>query len=109
MGEGNINSKIAIREYIRIAISQAVYKKIGEDGKEDFVGKIPICRGVIAFGKTLEECKVELLSTLEDWVEFGLKYGFDIPVIEGIDLNILADSYLDNEEIVCEQMETLQT
>jgi len=108
MKEENINSKIAIREYIRIAISQAVYKKIGENGKENFVGKIPICRDVIAFGKTLEECKTELLSTLEDWVEFGLRHGFDIPVVEGIDLNILADNYLDNEEITCEKMEALR-
>jgi len=48
------------------------------------------------------------LSTLEDWVEFGLKYGFDIPIVEGIDLNILADNYLDNEEMACEKMEALR-
>jgi predicted RNase H-like HicB family nuclease len=46
-------------------MSEAVYDK-PEDGT--FSGRIPLCKGVIAFGNTLRECEDELHSTLEDWI-----------------------------------------
>ena len=70
--------------YIENALSQAEYDKL-ED--ETFSGRIPSCKGVIAFGKTLRECENELRSTLEDWVLVGLKLGHPIPVLAGYDLN----------------------
>ena len=70
--------------YIENALSQAEYDKL-EDGS--FSGRIPVCKGVIAFGKTLSECEGELRSTLEDWVLVGLKLGHPIPVLAGYDLN----------------------
>jgi len=39
------------------------YDKL-EDGS--FVGRIPKCKGVIAFAKSLRECEDDLRSTLED-------------------------------------------
>jgi predicted RNase H-like HicB family nuclease len=56
-----------------------------EDGT--FVGRLPPCTGVIAFGATLRACQNELRSTLEDWILLGLKLGHSLPVIAGIDLN----------------------
>lgn len=73
-----------LSEYIQRAMSQAVYDKL-EDGT--FVGRIPSCTGVIAFGSTLHECENELHSTLEDWILVGLKLGHALPVIDDIDLN----------------------
>ena len=70
--------------YIESALSQAEYDKL-EDGT--FSGRIPSCRGVITFGKTLRECEEELRSTLEDWVLVGLKLNHSFPVIAGYDLN----------------------
>ena len=70
--------------YIKNALSQAEYDKL-EDGT--FSGRIPSCKGVIAFGKTLRECEDELRSTLEDWVLVGLKLGHPIPVLAEYDLN----------------------
>jgi predicted RNase H-like HicB family nuclease len=70
--------------YIENALSQAEYDKL-DDGT--FSGRIPSCRGVIAFGKTLRECEEERRSTLEDWVLVGLKLGHSLPVIAGFDLN----------------------
>jgi predicted RNase H-like HicB family nuclease len=70
--------------YIEHALSQAEYDKL-EDGT--FSGRIPSCKGVIAFGQTLRECEDELRSTLEDWVLVGLKLGHPIPVLSGYDLN----------------------
>jgi len=70
--------------YIEYALSQAEYDKL-EDGT--FSGRIPSCKGVIAFGRTLRECEDELRSSLEDWVLVGLKLGHHIPVLSGYDLN----------------------
>jgi predicted RNase H-like HicB family nuclease len=83
-----MSSKVATRyilsEYVEQAMAQAVYDKL-EDGT--FVGRIPSCKGVIAFGVTLRKCEEELRSTLEDWILLGLKLGHYLPVIGGIDLN----------------------
>ncbi|MCZ6492080.1 MAG: type II toxin-antitoxin system HicB family antitoxin [Acidobacteria bacterium] len=73
-----------LSEYLERAIAQAEFDKL-EDGT--FTGRLPGCKGVIAFGVTLGECASELRSTLEDWVIVGLKLGHPLPVIEGIDLN----------------------
>ncbi len=70
--------------YVTQALALAAYDKL-EDGS--FVGRIPPCSGVIAFGATLRECEDELRSTLEDWVLVGLKLGHPLPVIAEIDLN----------------------
>lgn len=60
------------------------YDKL-EDGT--FSGRIPKCKGVIAFAKSLRECEHELHSTLEDWILVGLKLGHRLPVINEISLN----------------------
>ncbi len=70
--------------YIENALSNAEYDKL-KDGT--FSGRIPLCQGVIAFGKTLKECEKELQSTLEDWILVGLKLGHHIPIIDEYDLN----------------------
>ncbi len=73
-----------LTDYIDRAMAKATYDKL-DDGS--FAGRIPLCKGVIAFGNTLRECENELRSTLEDWLLVGLKLRHPIPVIEGIDLN----------------------
>ncbi|OGG44384.1 MAG: hypothetical protein A3F84_01080 [Candidatus Handelsmanbacteria bacterium RIFCSPLOWO2_12_FULL_64_10] len=73
-----------LSEYVDQDMAQAVYDKL-EDGT--FAGRIPPCKGVVAFGTTLRECEDELHSTLEDWILIGLKLGHPLPVVAGIDLN----------------------
>jgi predicted RNase H-like HicB family nuclease len=73
-----------LSEYVEQAMTQAVYDKL-EDGS--FAGRIPSCKGVVAFGATLRECEDELHSTLEDWILVGLKLKHPLPVIGEIDLN----------------------
>ncbi len=73
-----------LSEYLDHAMAQADYDKL-EDGT--FCGRIPSCKGVIAFGTKLYECQTELRSTLEDWLLVGLRLGHPLPVISGIDLN----------------------
>ena len=73
-----------LSDYVKQAMSEAVYDKLEDD---TFVGRIPPCKGVLAFGATLRECEDELQSTLEDWILIGLKLGHSLPVIGDIDLN----------------------
>jgi len=76
--------RFVLTEYVSLLMGQAAYDKL-EDGT--FAGRIPQCKGVLAFGATLRECEDELHSTLEDWIFVGLKLRHPLPVIAGIDLN----------------------
>lgn len=73
-----------LTDYLDRALAQAEYDKL-EDGS--FSGRIPVCKGVVAFGTTLRDCEIELRSTLEDWVLLGLKLGHELPVIANLNLN----------------------
>ena len=76
--------RFVLTEYVDQLMARAVYDKL-EDGT--FAGRIPQCKGVVAFGNTLRVCADELRSTLEDWILVGLKLGHPLPVIGEIDLN----------------------
>jgi predicted RNase H-like HicB family nuclease len=73
-----------LTDYIQAAMRQAKYELM-ENRK--FFARIPSCRGLWAEGDTLEACREELQSTLEDWLLLGLQLGHKLPVIEGINLN----------------------
>jgi predicted RNase H-like HicB family nuclease len=73
-----------LSDYVELALEQAEYDKL-ED--KTFAGRIPPCKGVIAFAKTLRECENELRSSLEDWVLVGLKLGHELPILANINLN----------------------
>ncbi|MHC5612311.1 MAG: hypothetical protein ACYTXA_15195 [Nostoc sp.] len=45
--------RFILSDYVDRAIAQAIYDKL-EDGT--FAGRIPVCKGVIAFASTLREC-----------------------------------------------------
>ena len=77
-------SHYILSEYIEQAMKRAVYNEL-EDGTVS--GKIPPCKGVIAFSSTRSTCEVELRSVLEDWILLGLKLGHHLPSIVGVDLN----------------------
>ena len=74
-----------LTDYIRASMQKARYEILEDDGT--FYGEIPVCRGVWANEKTLEACREELESVLEDWVLFGLQRGDRLPVVDGISLN----------------------
>jgi hypothetical protein len=76
--------QFVLSEYLEGALEEAEYDKL-PDGT--FAGRIPACRGVVAFAPTLQACARELRSTLEDWLLLGLKLGHLLPVVRGIDLN----------------------
>lgn len=67
-----MTGQFILSDYLARASAQAEYDKL-EDGT--FFGRIPSCKGVVAFGSSLRECEDELRSVLEDWVLVGLKLG----------------------------------
>ncbi len=73
-----------IVEYLREAMRRAKYK-ILEDGT--YYGWIEELPGVWATAGTLEECREELESVVEDWLILGLKLGHHIIPLGDIDLN----------------------
>ena len=66
-----------LSEYIEQAMEEAVYDKLE---KNSFSGRIPSCKGVIAFGNTLRVCQDELRSVPEDWILVGFKLGHSLPI-----------------------------
>ncbi len=77
-------TRFVLSDYVDRALGLAMYEKL-DDGS--YAGRIPSCKGVVAFASTLRACEDELRSTLEDWILVGLKLKHPLPVIAGIDLN----------------------
>lgn len=73
-----------LSEYIHAAMRQAKYELLEN---RSYYGSIRACRGCWAEAATLEDCREELQSTLEDWLLLGLQMGHTLPVIAGINLN----------------------
>lgn len=75
-----------LTEYVAAAMRHAKYEILPDDGS--FYGSIPECRGVWANAATLEACRAELQSVLEDWIVIKLRHNDDdFVVIDGVDLN----------------------
>ena len=74
-----------LRAYLDAAMRRARYDILPNE--EGYYGEIPGLNGVWANASTLEACREELLSALEDWVVVGLQLGHDLPEIDGIALS----------------------
>lgn len=72
-------------DYIQAAMHQAKYEILSEDNS--FYGEIPRFQGVWANAPTLETCREELQSALEDWLLVRIADRFSLPVVNNIDLN----------------------
>ena len=73
-----------LTRYIQTAMHQAIYELL-DDGT--FYGEIPTCPGVLSNATTLEACREDLQSVLEDWLILGLRLGHTLPILNHIDLN----------------------
>jgi predicted RNase H-like HicB family nuclease len=75
-----------IIRYIQEAMERARYEVIRDD--EPHYGEVPSLEGVWAKGKTLEECRRNLASTVEDWVLFSVAKGLPIPPVVGARIDL---------------------
>ena len=73
-------------EYIQAALRHAKYEILSDDGS--YYGEIPECNGVYANAKTLEDCREELRTVLEEWVLFRIHRNLPLPILDGIELTI---------------------
>jgi len=73
-------------KYVQAAMRQAQYEILEDDGS--FFGHIPPLQGVWANEPTLEACREELESALEDWILFGISLHHSFPIIEGLELTV---------------------
>ncbi len=71
-------------DYLQHAMRHARYE-IMENGR--YFGWIEECPGLWGEGGTLEECRDELHSALEDWILIKARHGDKFPLIDGIDIN----------------------
>ncbi len=68
-------------EYIQAALEKAEYEVI--DNPEPYYAHVPGLVGVWATGKTIEECRKELVEVIEEWIVAKLQWGQQIPSIGG--------------------------
>jgi predicted RNase H-like HicB family nuclease len=59
---------------------QAEYDTL-EDGS--YVATVPGLQGVIAIGDSLEECRMDLIEVIEEWIVARLQWGYPVPPIGG--------------------------
>jgi len=70
--------------YIQAAMAKAKYEILPHG--EGYYGEIPECPAVWANEDTLERCRDELQSVLEDWILFSVEGHIPLPVIDGINV-----------------------
>jgi len=80
-----------IQNYISTYLNKASYELI--DGGKRFYGEIKSLRGVWAVGKTLEECRANLLTTIEGWLIIRLKKNLPIPHFKIPSYRLSANKY----------------
>jgi predicted RNase H-like HicB family nuclease len=74
-----------IFEYCQKVIEKAEYKKL-EDGT--WFAKIAGFKGVWANSQSVEECRKELITVLEEWIVFKLRDKDHIPEVDGLGIEI---------------------
>ena len=75
-----------LTEYLAAALESAHFELI--DDPEPYYGHIAALHGVWATGSTLEQCRRNLASTLEDWVLFSIARGQELPAVSGVRLEL---------------------
>jgi predicted RNase H-like HicB family nuclease len=72
--------------HIRAAMSKARYEILPDDGT--YYSELPGFQGVYANATTLEVCRDELESTLEDWILFRVSRNLALPEAGGVKLEV---------------------
>ncbi len=73
-----------LTDYINAAMRRARYEILPDD--HSYYGEIPGLDGVLANADSLEECRAELKSALEDWILFRVSRHLPSPEIRGLPL-----------------------
>jgi predicted RNase H-like HicB family nuclease len=79
-----------LTQYLDAAMRHAHYEILPDDGT--YYGEIPACPGVHGNAATLEQCRAELASVLEDWLLLRIHKNLSIPKIDGLDLTVTKET-----------------
>ena len=74
----------SLAEYIRLAMREAVYEILEDDGS--YFGTVPGFQGAWANADTVEECRRELAEVLEGWLTLGFELGHPTPKLPEVEL-----------------------
>jgi predicted RNase H-like HicB family nuclease len=80
-----------LNEYIKKALNRAQYKILDD---KTWFAEIPGFNGVWATGKTIEECRSELIEVLEEWLILKLRDNDPIPKIDDVEFRIKEVTFL---------------
>lgn len=75
-----------LTEYISAAMRKAHYELLTDD--KLYYAEIPGFEGIYATAETLEDCREELQSVLEDWLLLSIYKNLPIPVVDDISLEV---------------------
>jgi len=76
-------------EYIEEALRRAHYEIIEDE--EPYYGEVKELKGVWATGKTLEECRQNLMEVIEGWILISVKKGLKIPKLGNVSIEEIED------------------
>jgi antitoxin HicB len=76
-------------EYVRLALSYAVFSR-NEDGS--WTAEVPVLPGCITWGETRAEAAVMVEDSVQGWLVTTLRFGDEIPAIEGNILGYALDA-----------------
>lgn len=74
-----------ITKYIASALAAAKYEQL-EDGS--FVATVRGLRGVVAIGRSVEQCRAQLEEVVEAWVLVRVARGLEVPKLRGVTVKV---------------------
>jgi len=69
-------------------IHQALHRAQCEQLDSGFCATVRGLRGVIAVGRTLEDCRTQLAEVVEEWILVRVARGLAIPKLGGVSIRI---------------------
>ncbi|HDN80313.1 MAG TPA: type II toxin-antitoxin system HicB family antitoxin [Chloroflexi bacterium] len=83
--------RVSFEEYVRLALSYAVYER-DEDGK--WTVEVPMLPGCVTWGETRAEAVEMAEDAIKGWILTALRFGDELPVIDGAILDYSIDEQL---------------
>jgi predicted RNase H-like HicB family nuclease len=80
-----LKEALVIRRCLDRALARTHYTKL-EDGS--YCAQVSGLRGVIATGKTLEDCRTTLQEVIEEWILVRVARGLEVPSLGGLAIRI---------------------
>ena len=77
-----------LNDYVRLALSHAIFI-LNDD--ESWTVEIPVLPGCVTWGETRAEAALMAEDAVQGWLVTALRFGDNIPQIDGFALSYLAD------------------